>query len=157
MSPETRRVANEWNFSVGWTIPLIRTKQKAAVYGRQCVRPTKHMEHITVVSHSSCSTTFEHYPISLTHDSHNLNSLPTAEHSASILLLPPTIANERFFPLLKHRSVQSIFMYFEITFFSRDGIKSSNRGSLFWMPFLSACFRRAELTGNKLWNNHIQQ
>lgn len=97
MSPETRRVANEWNFSFGWAIRLIRTKQKAAVYGRQCVRPTRHMEHIMVVSHSSCSTTFEHYPISLTHDSHNLNNLPTAEHSASILLLSPTIAKERLF------------------------------------------------------------
>lgn len=78
-----------------------------------------------VVSRSSCSTSSENYPISLTHYSLHFNSLRTAEHSAAILLPPATIAKE----LLHQKRVQAIE--------TRDAIEPRNRGCLVLEAFSS--------------------
>lgn len=72
--------------AVGEPSPWLGQKQDAALYRQQSLKPSWHMENIMVVSHSSCSTSSENYPISLTHYGHHFNSLQTAEHSAPILL-----------------------------------------------------------------------
>lgn len=87
--------------AVGELSPWLGQKQDAALYRQQSLKSSWHMENIMVVSHSSCSTSSENYPISLTHYSHHFNSLRTAEHSVPILLPSAIITKEL---LLKKRS-----------------------------------------------------
>lgn len=137
------RVEDEWTFCCE-LFPRLGQKQDAAPHRQQSLKSSWHMENIMVVSHSSCSTSSENYPISLTHYSHHFNSLQTAEHSAPIL--PPTAIITKELSLKKSSSNWNEWCY---------------RGPKQRLSVLDAfplcLFGRAELTGNKPWNNHIRQ